>query len=335
MKTIRLIAGLFLFSFIGFPLLPTSACTIFSQAIGETVLFGNNEDHYLNTTFISFTPAQSNHNGFVYLGFIVDDETPYDLPEGGMNDQGLSIDINALPATQLNAHPEKIPYPDDFYWLNYFLTSFSTVNEVINFYSTHGRDYNRSISWQLHFADATGDAVIVSVDQDGEWNFTRKEYETYLISTNWNRANPQSGENPCWRYDTAKTMLENIDHEDTLTVEAFRDILNAVHQEGEVATQYSNVFDLVNQEIYLYSNYTFETMIKFNLEDELAKGPQKYLIADLLEDSIIADTSSSSSNSSTSSSSTSVSSFGYNLATTFMVFTLIGMKIIRKRKNND
>ena len=155
LKTSRLILGLVLFSFFVFSLLPTSACTIFSQSIGDKVLFGNNEDHYLETPFIAFTPAQEDSHGFTYLGFIIDDDPPFELPEGGMNDQGLSVDINALPPTQLNAHPEKTPYPDNFYWLDYFLTNFNSVNEVINFYQTHGRDYERNISWQFNFADAS------------------------------------------------------------------------------------------------------------------------------------------------------------------------------------
>jgi hypothetical protein len=156
------------------------------------------------------------------------------------------------------------------------------VEDIIQFRQTHGFRQDMEISWQEHWADATGDAVVVSVGTDEDWAFTRMDNSTFLVSTNWNLANPDNGWYPCGRYETATLMLSTITQEEELTVEAFRDILDAVHQEGLYASQYSNVFDLVNRDIYLYHYYDFEKVVKLNLDEELAKGAHRYKIADLL-----------------------------------------------------
>jgi hypothetical protein len=282
-------------------------CTIFTAAIGDTVLFGNSEDYLLENTFIWFVPAQAYARGYCAVGFDENYDPADGWPQGGMNDQGLCFDANGLPPVTLAAQPSRTPYPSGFDWFNYFLRSSSTVEDIIQFRQTHGFRQDMEISWQEHWADATGDAVVVSVGTDEDWAFTGMDNSTFLVSTNWNLANPDNGWYPCGRYETATLMLSTITQEEELTVEAFRDILDAVHQEGLYASQYSNVFDLVNRDIYLYHYYNFEKVVKLNLDDELAKGAHRYKIAELLEnDSII--TSSPASNPTSSPASDSPSS---------------------------
>jgi choloylglycine hydrolase len=257
-------------------------CTIFTAAIGDTVLFGNSEDYFLENTFIWFVPAQPTTHGYCAVGFDDNNDAADGWPQGGMNDEGLCLDANGLPPVSLAAQPSRTSYPYGFDWFNYFLRSSSTVEDIIQFRQTHGFRQDMTISWQEHWADATGDAVVVSVGTDEDWAFTRMDNSTFLVSTNWNLANPDNGWYPCGRYETATLMLSTITQEEELTVEAFRDILDAVHQEGLYASQYSNVFDLVNRDIYLYHYYDFEKVVKLNLDEELAKGAHRYKIADLL-----------------------------------------------------
>jgi hypothetical protein len=81
-------------------------------------------------------------------------------------------------------------------------------------------------------------------------------------------------------------MLEKIDNEDNLTVNSIRDILDATHQEGTYATRYSNIFDLNNRDIYIYQNYLFHDVVRLNLDEELAKESEEYLlISDLFAQS--------------------------------------------------
>jgi hypothetical protein len=244
-----------------------TSCTIFTVTLGETVLYGNNEDFMLEDTYMRVVPSQEvttpsgsfMSHGFIGFGF-------EGWIEGAMNDQGLCADANGLPSLSLNPHPEL----DDIFvgTMTDILIECSTVSEAITWFQTH----NCGTSWgaQLHFADATGDAVVISV-YDGELNFTRINGAHFLVSTNFNLANHSNGYYPCTRYDTATSMLSAITSEEDLTVEACRDVLDAVHSEGTYATKYSNIFNPVDLQIYLYQNHNFEQLVTLDMDAELAQ----------------------------------------------------------------
>jgi hypothetical protein len=253
-----------------------SSCTIFTATIGEKVYFGNNEDYLFDGTYIWLIPSQERYtpsgfkiiNGAAFFGFDNNDEPYVDgYPQGGMNDKGLSFDANGLPPTPINYSAGYIyPYTHPFYEI---LWEYSTVDEVIEWFSTHY--FGTNMECQIHYADATGDAVVVSVDAGGNFAFTTINDSTHLISTNFNLANYDNGWYPCSRYSTAYIMLGEITTEEELTIEACRDVLDTVHQEGLYKTRYSNVFDLVNRDMYIYHDSNFDEVAKLNLVDELAQ----------------------------------------------------------------
>ena len=248
------------------------SCTIFTASYGDRILFGNNEDWINPNTYYWVRPPHGVDYGAVYFGF------DNFWPQGGINEKGLAFDVNALPKATLNAHPERPAVKNPFYE---FLKTCSTVEEVID----RVKGYSWGSSWraQVHLADATGDAVVISAGPDGEIAFTRKQKgDGHLVSTNFNRANPKNGRYPCRRYDTTVAMLEEIQDEDGLTVDHFRSILNAVHQKGPlVNTVYSNVFDLRDGIIYLYHWHQFDEVVTLNVAEELARAPSPTRIRDL------------------------------------------------------
>ncbi len=205
-------------------------------------------------------------NGAVFFGFDENGNVADGWPQGGMNDQGLCFDGNALSYYALNPHPERdSPYA---HYLAEILWECATIDEVIDWYLNH--TIGSEMSYQIHFADASGDAVVVSAGRDKkELVFTRIGAESCLVSTNINVADTFRDVYDCYRYSTAMSMLTAISTEDELTVEACRDVLNAVHQGGSYATKYSNVFDLVNQQIYLWYDRNFDQVAIMNLDDEL------------------------------------------------------------------
>lgn len=241
------------------------SCTIFTASQGNRVFFGNNEDWNKPVSYYWVEPSGNGKYGVVYFGF------GNFWPQGGLNEKGLAFDVNALPRTPLNPHPEKPRIDRPLYS---FLRTCATVDELIETVKSYG--WESRWKSQVHVADRTGNAVVISAGADGEIAFTRKpEGDGYLLSTNFNLANPSNGTYPCWRYDKAKTLLEKIGSEKDLNVEAFRDILNAVHQEGaSVNTLYSNVYDLTNGLIYLYHWHQFEEAAVINVADEIRKKRQ-------------------------------------------------------------
>jgi hypothetical protein len=237
---------------------------VFTASQGDTVLAGNNEDWYPVDTQVRFISSKNGYHGMAIFGFT-------DIWfQGGMNDGGLFVDITALPPVELVSHPEKAEIQANI--AEVALHCCSTVNEVIQLYNT--TRYLDTWSGQYLFADAFGDAVVISVDSEGELAYTHKK-EDYLLMTNFNLANPDNGRYPCERYDTGILMLDNMDN---ITVDGFQSVLSAVYQRS---TLYSNIYDLVNREVYIYFFHQFQEVVKISLSEELAKGDHVVPLIDL------------------------------------------------------
>jgi len=242
------------------------ACTIFTISRGDVVLFGNNEDYYNRSDVVYFIPSGEGRYGAVYLGQRYGDR--YN-PQGGMNERGLAFDANALPRAELNPHPER---PQPRTWLAVMiLEECATVEEAIEMAESY--DWGSSMAYQLHLADATGDAVVIGPGPDGEIAFTRIGEEGYLVSTNFNLVDPGDGAESCWRYGTASRMLGEMLGAGGPSPEGCSSVLGAVAQKGTtVNTVYSNIFDTRNRVVYLYYFHQFDEVVTIDLDEELEEG---------------------------------------------------------------
>ena len=155
-----------------------NSCTIFTVNYSNKVFFSNNEDYRLTGTYMWLAPSQeiiTPHGrittyGSVGFGFKYNNDPSDGHVQGGMNDQGLCLDGNGLPKVSMTPYPEGESKYMSLAW--HILTECQNVSEVIEWFRSH---YLGS-SWgcQVHVADASGDAVVVSVGPEGEFNFTRK-----------------------------------------------------------------------------------------------------------------------------------------------------------------
>jgi len=240
-------------------------CTVITVSKGDSVFFGGNDDYNDFDSYYWIQPGDSSRYGVVWIG------TP-DNPQQGINEKGLAYDSNGLPRIDVNPHPERVPVPGEYH--NYcmqIMHECSTVQQVIEWVSSHQR--HPYMHDQLHFADATGDAVIISAGKDGEMVFTRKEPgDGFLVSTNFNIANPSHGFGyPCWRFNQARDLLGDlIEADKSLSHSDITDIMDAVHQEGASWTKETMVADLVKGVIYLYYFYQYDRPVVLNVEYELA-----------------------------------------------------------------
>ncbi|MHC4698048.1 MAG: carcinine hydrolase/isopenicillin-N N-acyltransferase family protein [Planctomycetota bacterium] len=252
------------------------SCTIFTASHGNKVLFGNNEDWMLPTTFYWVKLPNDGSYGGVYLGHRSEEEIRSRglagiSAQGGVNEKGLAFDYAALPESQVTSHPE---FPAKGAIMMKIQERCATVKEAIAMAKTH--DWGTTLRWQVLLADATGDAVVISAGEDGELAFTRKPAgDGYLLTTNFNRADPKNtfeGSYPCWRYNKAVDMLEKIESKRDLTADYFRSILKAVQIEDAVGnTEYSNVFDLRSGVIYLNHWHQYDETAAIDVAKEIAK----------------------------------------------------------------
>jgi len=259
----------------------TTACTIITASNGETVLFGGNEDQYKNNSF--FVVDTSGTFGVVYFA------TPWKkwplVMQTGINEIGLSYDANWIPREKLTPHPERNP---QYEWvITQLMREVSMVEEVLSKIFTY--NFGDSIEYQVHFADKSGDAVVIHPGSDGELTYSRKPKGSgYLISTNFNLAKLDKGNWSCHRYKKADKMLSKIGRQTDLTVEFMASVLNATHQDRlfSVKTLYSAVYDLQKLRIYLYFNRQFDSPYRLDVKQEIAntKGYRKVSLKDLISE---------------------------------------------------
>lgn len=236
-------------------------CTIVMVAKGQWILVGNNEDWKNPKTKMWFIPAENGEYGRVCFGF--DDM----FAQGGMNDQGLFIDANALGSTGWKAAEGKPSFRGEI--MDRILATCATVEDAIAFFEEYNVPSLRRARFPI--ADKTGASMVVEW-AEGKVQYVKKT-ETYQIATNFVITNIKNEDYPCRRYKTARKMFEE---EEKISIDLIRDILSATHAEGGYPTQYSNIFDLKTGDVYIYYLHDFDKVKKINLQTELEKGRKSY-----------------------------------------------------------
>ena len=256
-----------------------SACTIFSISYGQKVFFAGNEDEVPQNSASWLLVDKIGHYGIVAF------QTPWPpwpfVMQTGINEKGLCYDGNSIPDEKLNPHPERIWRSTNPAYI--LMRECATVEEVVATYQKYdwSRLYNGKIDTQVHFADRTGDAVIIYPGKDGEVTHVRKPRKnSYLVSANFNVRLMQEGDfskSMSWvgwdRYNTADKMLARIKSEKDLNVKTLASVLEAVRQPdgSRTLTVYSELYDLQNMRIYLFYNHQFDTAYVLDVAEELAK----------------------------------------------------------------
>ena len=246
---------------------PVSGCTVITISKGDSVFFCGNDDFVNPDSYYWVEPGDSSRYGVIWIG-------KPDNPQQGVNEKGLAYDSNGLPRVDVNPHSERIPVAGEYYhhYCMQIMHECSTVEEVIRWVGLHQRPpYMHD---QLHFADRTGDAVIISAGKDGEMVLTRKAPgDGFLVSTNFNVANTSNSFGyPCSRYDRASEFLgQLIAEERPVTSADATDVMDAVHVEGGSSwTLETMVADMVNSKVYIYYFYQYDHPVVLDVKYELA-----------------------------------------------------------------
>ncbi|MBN2149428.1 MAG: hypothetical protein JW726_18715 [Anaerolineales bacterium] len=243
-----------------------AGCTVFTVAKDGQVFFGGNDDYIYADSWYWVDRGEGENYGAIWIGHS-------DNVQQGVNEKGLAYDANGLPRVDTNPHLEREPVTGSY--TSYpvrILHECATVAEVIAWVEAH--QWHAYMHDQMQFADASGDAVIISAGADGEVVFTRKPAgDGFLVSTNFNVANPSNGYGyPCERYETASRQLsELVEGEGNLTVEDAAAVLEAVSVSGGSSwTIESLAADLPHGIVYLYYFRQYDQPVVLNVAEELA-----------------------------------------------------------------
>jgi hypothetical protein len=255
-------------------------CTGFTASDSSNVLVGNNEDlSLLADPQLRIIPPSGNNYGRVVFYC----KWPYPFNSGtysafgGMNDQGLFFDIYSTPNLVPTNPSDKPTYNQDIF--AYCIRTCATVDEVVDVFNTYYVPYMDDI--QGFFVDRTGNSVIIEGD---EVIFKQGNYQ---VVTNYLQTHPELGWYPCWRYDTAESMLEDMDD---LSVDYFKEICEAVHVERVALpdyildTVYSNICDLNNGIMYYNFFHDYNNFLEIHIPEIFEQGYQNYDLPSLFVD---------------------------------------------------
>ena len=229
----------------------TYACTVISCAKHGEVFAAANEDDYTPFVRMWFNPATKSRFGSVCFGVS-------DLQIGAaMNEFGLFYDYTAQYGIDPWKYNQKNPYKGDLMFE--ILGKCKTVKEALVYLNK----YDYAFPSQVMLADATGNSIIV--------NPSTKVVRTgsFQVSTNFNIADAPAKNYNCRRFDIAQEMLNKADQ---VNEDLMKTILDRTHQEGNLSTQYSAVYDLKRGNVTLYLFHNFNAPYRFNLKNELMKG---------------------------------------------------------------
>jgi len=234
------------------------SCTIFYVAKDNKIFAGNNEDWEDPYSKMWFYPPENNKHGWIKFGW------GSGFPQGGMNDQGLFWDASsgaylAMPISEAN----KEKYTGAL--MQKVIEECANIEEALEVFANYYCEDQYKAQYLV--GDSLGNSIIVEGD-----NFIPME-GNYQVLTNFYHSNPDLGGYPCWRHETAINMLSN---NYDLTSYFMGSVLAATHQVGKYPTQYSNIYDLKNNQIYLFHYHNYEEFIKIDLIEELNKGYRSF-----------------------------------------------------------
>lgn len=253
---------------------PSHACTFFSYAGAELVLFGNNEDHADPETRLWIVPAEDGLHGCVFLGF------GNLFAQGGINDAGLAFDAATVSPNPLNDHGE-LPTPDPINFCEIVLRECKTIDDVVEVIGRYNLSYVTGA--QFLFTDRTGATLVVAPGLHRELEFVRTDLPYQVVANSNLVTYPQSLPYDR-RHRIATEALQRIhEGEIDLTIGTFSRILSEVaSRSGGSETAYSNVFDLTNGVIHLYRMHDFENPLVLSIAELLsASSMTVHSMADL------------------------------------------------------
>jgi tetratricopeptide (TPR) repeat protein len=236
-------------------------CSELKVTMHNKTIVGNNEDYWDPDTRIWFEAGYNGDYGAVYVGYSAL------FPEGGMNEKGLMFDGLAVSGKTIK-HSFGKKQISETELKKKIMKECATVQEVKNLIDQYNISFWFRAVWM--FVDKTGNYLIVDGDSLISGN------NKYFIQTNFHPSDIKDEKDiDCWRYKKASYLLEK--HCDS-SIEYCTSLMDSIHTNG---TQYTTVYDLNNDVVYLYCFHDYKKFIRFNLSEELKTGDKILIIPEL------------------------------------------------------
>lgn len=248
-----------------------SACSMFKITKGGKTMVGNNEDYWNPNTRMWFEQGGNSKFGAMYVGF----DNLY--PQGGMNEAGLVFDgfsMDYMAVTDTVGKKSIGSEQELFSFTKTILQTFSKVTEVKEFLSKYNLEsFNSSL---LFFVDKSGQYLIM----EGNALILGND-PTYIQSNFYPSCTKDANKVNIPFYQKGRNYLKENPADTSLAY--CTSMMNAMHQDfGEFGgSLYTTIYDLENGKIHLYYHFDFETVVTFDLNEELKKGNRLITIPEL------------------------------------------------------
>lgn len=197
-------------------------------------------------------------------GSVTFNQNGKEMPYGGMNEQGLAIEMLWLDYTEYYSAPA-VPYINELEWIQYQLDNYATVEQVVA--NMHALSI-RPFKGKIHFivADAAGNStviehiggkIIVEKKQAGQCQaITNYDLTT---SANWhaNKTNAGQGNvaHALFRYTRLQSEIDQKEFVSDLSEKtAFNMLDDVTIKKGHFKTYWTIVYDLKKQVIHFKSS---------------------------------------------------------------------------------
>lgn len=244
--------------------LPQShACSGYKITAHQSTIMGSNEDAWRTTPHIWFENFNVKY-GAAFTGSRFDGDNGY-APQSGMNVMGLAFErLVSYHPVQLGFHKRKtIKNPTKY--LKDILHNCKNVEEVKSYISQYDQSY--FIEDVFFYVDKSGKYLIVE-----PYKILNGDDPYYVISNFCPSITNEEKAFQLDRYRKGKYFLKkNLDTSLTFC-KALSDTMHVCRPKIGDGTLLSSIWNLNEGSVNLYFYHNYQSVVKFNLVDELNKG---------------------------------------------------------------
>ncbi len=241
------------------------ACSGYKITVGNTTIFGSNEDAWRITPHIWFENGnEQGEYGAAFTGSRWDGDNGY-APQAGMNEMGLAFERLASfhPKSDKKSTKRQITNPTKY--LKDILHTCKTVEEVRDFISNY--DHSYFIEDVFMYVDKSGKYLIVE-----PYQMTIDDDPTYVISNFCPSITSEDDANQLERYRNGSDLLKSKTDTTLAFCTLLSDTMHVCRDKIGDGTLLTSIWDLNKGIVTLYFYHNYDTAVQFNLQQELSKG---------------------------------------------------------------
>ena len=252
------------------------ACSMYKITVDGKTMVGCNHDTWLTTPKIWFENAKrQNEYGTVFTGSreVSPNRT---TPQSGMNTVGLVFSrLTSYYPIQQNPFSNRLKIANEADYLSEILHKCATVKEVKKYIERY--DHSFFLNDVFIYIDSLGDYLIVEPYKLLEGNNSSYVLANFCPSITDNK---QARKLERYRNgdDFLKThkAIASIDFCTTLS-----DTMSVCRSRNGDGTLITSIFDTKEQKVSIYFYHNFDTLVKYNLTDELSKGDHTFNLPEI------------------------------------------------------